>query len=568
MSITTNNLMQIRQPLEVHCGLMANQNIAITYTVTGDVAAIDSNISDALSNPTWPLRGLADFYSSGIPLDGSTVLLDDTIQASAEDGKIGIRADAGGSITISGTASRVIPALTIFFPSGAGTVVHNGTSYVIRTTVVIPINATSFTMTVNSVGDERLIVSAITAGTQIEWTTDDIISVNLDLRSNLDIIDPSFEISAIEIRAYYPDDISEAVATIGDGEPVWYYAGIDGDYSEVRNFYISDKVIEENNIITISGEDRAEMLDDANIPIQRLSYTVRNSRKKLYTWLVQQIQDAGIEARYEWYPGDDPDAEVLGQETMVFLEGSARDHIANLMAYGRNEIYGFYPRYVDAGIPTISWSKPEPKWDIYEDECGDVQTYIDRNIAKIKTDSDYGVSSGVALNNDWETIEADISVKKGKRYTKNFGDQWYWAYDAEGARTYIWTLLDSIQWISDRTGKVDLKGKECDWTRFAKSVTASPKRNGYTAKIDMMTVGGCHFGMTHEALYPNWDWTFARSNKGGTFVWKGDPRMQPRDVFNFHRLDGTVIECTIETIELTHEDGGTIAEITYREGVV
>jgi len=59
-----------------------------------------------------------------------------------------------------------------------------------------------------------------------------------------------------------------------------------------------------------------------------------------------------------------------------------------------------------------------------------------------------------------------------------------------------------------------------------------------------------------------------RSNITGSFTWKGDPRMQPRDVVNFHRLDGTVEKITIETITLKHEGGGTTAEITYRKGVV
>ena len=58
-----------------------------------------------------------------------------------------------------------------------------------------------------------------------------------------------------------------------------------------------------------------------------------------------------------------------------------------------------------------------------------------------------------------------------------------------------------------------------------------------------------------------------RSNVTGSFTWKGDPRMQPRDVVEFHRLDGTVEEITLENITLHHEGGGTYAEITYRKGV-
>lgn len=60
----------------------------------------------------------------------------------------------------------------------------------------------------------------------------------------------------------------------------------------------------------------------------------------------------------------------------------------------------------------------------------------------------------------------------------------------------------------------------------------------------------------------------AKSNITGSFTWKGDPRMQPRDVVEWERLDGTTTTITLENITLTHEGGGTSAEITYREGVV
>ena len=70
-------------------------------------------------------------------------------------------------------------------------------------------------------------------------------------------------------------------------------------------------------------------------------------------------------------------------------------------------------------------------------------------------------------------------------------------------------------------------------------------------------------------LFPNaaYESLLQRSNITGSFTWKGDPRMQPRDVVEFHRLDGTVEEITLENITLHHEGGGTYAEITYRKGV-
>ena len=59
-----------------------------------------------------------------------------------------------------------------------------------------------------------------------------------------------------------------------------------------------------------------------------------------------------------------------------------------------------------------------------------------------------------------------------------------------------------------------------------------------------------------------------RSNITGSFKWKGDPRMQPRDIVYFDRLDGTTETITLENITLHHEGGGTWADITYRKGAI
>lgn len=53
---------------------------------------------------------------------------------------------------------------------------------------------------------------------------------------------------------------------------------------------------------------------------------------------------------------------------------------------------------------------------------------------------------------------------------------------------------------------------------------------------------------------------FGRNKHTGSFRWKGDPRMQPRDRFAYHRKDGTVQTCTIESITLTHEGRGNLCE--------
>ena len=74
---------------------------------------------------------------------------------------------------------------------------------------------------------------------------------------------------------------------------------------------------------------------------------------------------------------------------------------------------------------------------------------------------------------------------------------------------------------------------------------------------------------TYGIAYPDeaYQSLLRRSNVTGSFTWKGDPRIQPRDVATFHRLDGTTETITIENITLSHEKGGLSAEITYRCGI-
>ena len=83
-----------------------------------------------------------------------------------------------------------------------------------------------------------------------------------------------------------------------------------------------------------------------------------------------------------------------------------------------------------------------------------------------------------------------------------------------------------------------------------------------------------------ELIFPVWKNLFLRSNIAGQFTFRGDPRMQPRDVFYFVPKEITKdawskltesakasYVCTLENIQITHEGGGTQAEVTYRKGV-
>lgn len=125
---------------------------------------------------------------------------------------------------------------------------------------------------------------------------------------------------------------------------------------------------------------------------------------------------------------------------------------------------------------------------------------------------------------------------------------------------------------SDETADLQINADAIDLIE-AEELYSTGVGNGETLEIEGKIYGRIDFGGPGYAItgtaYPDMaiQSLLDRSNITGSFIWKGDPRMQPRDVVEFHRLDGTVEEITLENITLHHEGGGTYAEITYRKGV-
>lgn len=583
-TIAEQNTNQIRAAMEIHCGLTARAASDLTFMTTGNVAASDSNLNDSLDTAEWSMRVLADFQGDGFPLDGSCVLYDGTA-GSLEDGKVGLRSDIGGAMQVEVSSSDIFTAVTIEVESGTGTITANGISYNIRRAVVVPVNSTSVALTITSDDPERRVeISSITPGIALEFDNSNIISVDLDLRSDLSIVGGELPISAIEISAYWPDDISASISNVADNVPIWYYAGYDGDYSQIRHFYMSEPASQTEGVITIRGEDAVGKLEDAaSIPMRRLDTQRRAGHINLYNWLKSIVKNAGIKlVSVEAAPQQEGSNTAISP--MLLVGASPRSYVQDIMCYAHTDT--FWPTFVDAGIPKITWSKPASKWDIYEEDCGDVARVIDRNVAKIKSgSSDYGVVNTVTRGAGWVVIQKDISIKNGAKVTKNFSDQYYWAYSVAYKKDnkFNWAYPNTVQWTASKTseqktvtvsGKKQKKwyyrptlyGKELNITVNAKSLTPQPKRPGKTETVEPLAIGRLYKDTL--LIYPNYGRVFTVSNISGSFVWKGNPKMQPRDVFTFHRLDGSEEICTIESIEMKHEEGGMKATIAYRLGVV
>lgn len=139
-----------------------------------------------------------------------------------------------------------------------------------------------------------------------------------------------------------------------------------------------------------------------------------------------------------------------------------------------------------------------------------------------------------------------------------------------------WTTQQSTAWSNNSlttssTYTVELRGSVYSEESFETVLGAT----GYNANVEndlffgRLYTYGDSTGNTQTEILPIAGYTnlLNRSNVKGSFTWKGDPRMQPRDVVTFTRLDGTTEDITLENITITHENGGTSAEITYRKGI-
>lgn len=159
-----------------------------------------------------------------------------------------------------------------------------------------------------------------------------------------------------------------------------------------------------------------------------------------------------------------------------------------------------------------------------------------------------------------------------------------WRYDNNASHKIttlqqMWEVLDRAGVIEGGSRVLDLAIIGCGVDLFTRKESRNRNVNGIAADDQTaMFYGGINATVKRSGTtpahqlqiypHPGYHAQLYRSNITGSFTWKGDPRMQPRDVVTFHRLNGTEEQITLENITITHEGGGTTAEITYRKGVI
>lgn len=601
-TINAQNALQIREkPMDVYISLQTGSSAKISnYTPQGSYKSYDNTLGDSALS----MREIADLAGEGFPLDGSHVLFDATETPSSSNGKLGLRGTAGQNLAVTISAAATMTAVTVA-TRGTATIAVGGTTYPATGLNVIPINAASATLILSPTDPNgRAEIDYIVPGIILTATNDTLTRCTLALRGNLDVIDHSWEESEIEFQMYYPYDISSSFAYVQNEWPITYQAGYDGDLSPERKFYLSEPVEMKDNIISIKGVDASHRLDNKTMPEQWLDIRTNNAHETIYQKFVDAIKSAGITIqRQQAWNGT---AGGTWQHA-ILPEMTARDFVAGTMNLTMNHVRGntaYGIQFVDAGIPTVEHGDGTnfgQIWTINKSDCGEWQETRERNIAKfVETNEERNFNESVSIANAWSVLGGDTKIvnlyasdsKPENFYAKNQEIElnfdgyyagvknWYpttTTIYAGPSRAVFKGTVDSVWKKNSGSGPLPLTfyhveggkcfvGKAAKITGGVKSFTNPDGLPGQTIEMEPFIYGIITDSNGETVLnYPS---LFKRSTHTIAFTWKGDPRMQPLDYLRI--IDDTVpgdpeswFRAT--NIELSHEGGGTTANIEARE---
>lgn len=567
--IDLENAKSIRFPFEVHCGMSSRDpDVNINMQNSSGYATRDPNISASIDSD-WYMREVADLQGDGFPMWANTEWFS-AGTASEDAGKLGYRSHIGGTMTFTIVTSDTVEAVTLEVIRGTGTAEANGVTYELVPRTVIPLQfARAVTVTVTSDDPTgRVEIASITPGVTLEFDNSSLISCVLDLQSDLSREGPSWPESSIDIQAYYPNDIEAIVSNMPEDTPIWYYSGYTTNHSDVRNFYLTGMVTLQNNILSIQGTDASHRLNDYEIDDRIMHFKATRSRLTLYGEFVSIIRSAGIKLRSRQTAPTSHGRSSI-EKPLVILQQTAREFVASVMNLCHVPALGdydpFWPTFVDAGIPTVYWTRPTSKWTIDESMVADHERGYERKISRIVTTNSDGIGSTLSTRSKRSVI-SETECEKGEIFTVSY-DGYFFDVEVTNA-SIIKSTATEITFKAKKDGICKVTGYKVYVSQLVKRISTNqtgvswveePRIAGkiYTANTDA----------TLNSLFPAYYFAAKRNNIVGSFTFRGDPRMQPRDVFTFRHLSGTSELCTIQSIMLRHEGGGTTATITYRKGI-
>ena len=572
--INTQNALQIRErPMDVYIHMLAGSSTTISSYSVSTYKSYDST----LGNTSWSMRAITDLAGDGFPLDGSCQWYDSTVTPSANNGKLGARSTVGSNMNITISSGSTLTSITVA-SEGVSTITVGGNTYTATGLDIIPLNANNATLTFTADdANGRSYVNYIIPGAEFSITNDNLISCTLALRGNLSATNHTWEESEIEVQMYYPNNIGVAFAYINDNFPITYQAGYDSDLSEERKFYLSEAIKQENNVITIKGVDSSYLLDNKTMSEQWYTSRTGNAHQTLYNKFISAIQSAGITLKQkQTWNGSASGA----TQYSIIPEMNARDFVAGVMNLTLNHTRAgtkYAIQFVDAGIPTVehgSGTTYGRTWNVNKSECGDWLENYEQNIASI-----------VDTNNERKFAEtittSTINIPIIAAYEQGVLNQIIeCSFDGYYYNAFVWQFpgagykFDVIintptklvfKIIQSGSGEFYVGGFPAKVTGGATKYSNLNGLTGITYECEPFVYGNITDGTDPVFNYQS---LFKRSIRTGQFTWKGDPRMQPLDYININNDTGDGhgnITARVTNIELTHEAGGTVANIEWRE---
>lgn len=442
------------------------------------------------------------------------------------------------------------------------------------------------TATIPASDTDRYRIARAVVGNAWWYDNDTLISCTLNLRGVETKLDnPQLQMSDIEFVGYEPNDITDKIGSIGTEYPIYYTAGYYGDMSPVRKFYLGQQLEWNDNQITIHGYDATYKLDEAydGVYVGNASDNISGGGIKAYFDKIDaMVTAAGIDHVYDTTGSDNhfdagspfllqnkPKREIIAQavnmyRTVMHYVSSGPDPVDDV------DIPIFFG-YVDAGIPEMKIGK-----------SATIKTITDTTKPTVTVEpvistiifNDYLVevaSSNAAIetrqaNNTQIVPTADPYYSfsaSGGTITKLSPYKYKLVPTAtsqtiNGRRVYLGAIYDSDLPLTFSNGKSGITVTLPDVCGPYEGVAYVSGASTYGVRIWDTTD-------QPEAL----EYLLSRSNLMYTFDFRGDPRLQPRDYIQVD-VDGSgvLVPMTIDSIDITHADGGTKSTIVARKGLI
>ena len=535
-TIAEENTKILRRSLDVMVGMDIPFVDVSSVTASGEYAGASGNVNGAMQEPVLMALSNGGFLNDGlaVPLGddtdgfvaqiGTNLVLTVTLDSASDDDLIVI-GFIGGEMhkwTFSGSgASR---------------------------TVTIPGNT------------ERIIVNRVVCGEAFWFDNSNLVSCTLQLRSvDTKVDNPELQMSEIEIEGYEPNDITDIIGYIGTGYPITYTSGYPGDMAPTRQFYLGEPIEYEDKVVTIKGYDATYLLDD-EYPGKGIEYVMGNNNGGLIRY-TKEIDSMLTNANIPHSFVQDPQYEdyVRNFNGYIFIDKQPK---RSIIAWAVNCFRtdsgsdAFVINYVDAGIPKL-WTGKDTSNAVTLENISRPTVIVDPAVKSVAMNVYEPMILSSALIETVDSAGAAIYETSDPYYT----------FSASGGTI---TYLSPYSYKLVGTGSINVSGRkinlwattEVGYGPYLPLIETSGNSNGVDIEIGDASVESYDYKTVLQQL-------LSRSNISYEFQYRGDPNLQPRD---YIRADidgsGTLVDMTIDTIELKHEGGGTSSTIVARKGFI